>query len=411
MLLLCKSQSDDCHLWAEYYKLKADYFRLVNAQKLDYNNLIQRRFAAIKCTSEFWSAVNSVRRTLCPKHNISASRWEEFYKAVYSPRPLAYAPSNGLLIPSLDNEISLEELLISLNKCKTHKAAGYDSVSYEFFKELPENWIQFLLSTFNRIMMSEEVLSDWSMIIMCMILRKGDPKLPENYRGIALMNSLVEIFTQILAARIQMGSKISFDSRRTSWRPSKKGCEDSVFCILAALQIAVRFKVIPAYVLSVDFKRAFDTVPHDMLWVKMIKLGLSAKLVNILKSLYKGTIMQIKSSDSLSSPIDVTMGVLQGEILSPLLFILYIVDLITFFEEHGLNGLNLGPTYDLLALEYADDLALPTRTAISLHKLLKVLEIYCDMNGLTVNVSKTKILRVSSSGRSGKRDEVFLLQR
>ncbi|CAG5084250.1 Similar to Transposon TX1 uncharacterized 149 kDa protein (Xenopus laevis) [Cotesia congregata] len=171
--------------------------------------------------------------------------------------------------------------------------------------------------------------------------------------------------------------------------------------------MSVRFQGIPAYALFVDFQRAFDSVPHDKLWNKLIHLGLSTKITNILKKLYASAEMQVRHENLLSEPIRITLGVLQGEILSALLFILYISDLVPHLQSKNIEGLNLGGSDHLLALKYADDLVLLSRTAVHLKNQLKALESYCDSNELTVNISKTKILRTSSSGRAGKRNETF----
>lgn len=116
--------------------------------------------------------------------------------------------------------------------------------------------------------------------------------------------------------------------------------------------------------------------------------------------------MQVKLDNDLFSPIDFTMVILQGEILSPLLFILHIADLVGFLKSKNLI-LNLGGTKAIIDLKYANDLALLACTAIHLRKLLEALEAYCDINVLTVNVSEIKILLVSCSGRADKRNETF----
>ncbi|CAG5083519.1 Similar to Transposon TX1 uncharacterized 149 kDa protein (Xenopus laevis) [Cotesia congregata] len=185
---------------------------------------------------------------------------------------------------------------------------------------------------------------------------------------------------------------------------SGRGCGDNVFNLLATLQIAIRLQGSAAYSLFVDLRRAFDSVPHDKLWSKLYSLGLSPKLLNVIKALYDVTCMQVRVNGELSKPIDITSGVLQGETLSPILFVLYISDLNTFLTNCGAEGLSLGPCTSLLCLKYADDLVLLARTPVMLRRILKFLERYCDLNDLTVNTDKTKILKSSSSGRINSKD-------
>lgn len=72
----------------------------------------------------------------------------------------------------------------------------------------------------------------------------------------------------------------------------------------------------------IDFKRAFGSIPHHKLWPNLLSLGLSSKIIRIIKSLYDTAFVQVRVGGLLTDPHPVTSGVLQGESLSPLLFIL-----------------------------------------------------------------------------------------
>ncbi|XP_015523932.2 uncharacterized protein LOC107227333 [Neodiprion lecontei] len=117
--------------------------------------------------------------------------------------------------------------------------------------------------------------------------------------------------------------------------------------------------------------------------------------------------MHIRKDHHLSDSIDITEGVLQGDILSPLLFILFIADIIKFFENRDVEGLNLNNLCQILMLLYADDIAALSHSASSSEATLKVLKEYCDINGLEVNISKTKIMACRTSGRIKKKDKGF----
>lgn len=87
--------------------------------------------------------------------------------------------------------------------------------------------------------------------------------------------------------------------------------------LLVARQLQVRFRGVLPYALFIDFKRAFDSVSHDNLWIKLRCLDLSSKILSIIMDIYSSTCMQVKSNGELTEPIDITMEVLQGEVLSP----------------------------------------------------------------------------------------------
>ena len=73
------------------------------------------------------------------------------------------------------------------------------------------------------------------------------------------------------------------------------------------------------YACFADFKKAFDSVPRDLLWKKLLKSGINNIFTSI-KALYTNTSSAIKVNNDLSSPIIIHLGVKQGCPLSPTLF-------------------------------------------------------------------------------------------
>ena len=125
---------------------------------------------------------------------------------------------------------------------------------------------------------------------------------------------------------------------------------------------------------------------------KLFALGISAKFIKICRCLYDRATLKIKTNESYSESIDISQGVLQGEILSPLLFALFICDLEDFLYLNNARGLSLDFAHEIVCLAYADDV---TMLADSYHDLaikIKILEKYCEINDLKVNVTKSKII-------------------
>ena len=117
--------------------------------------------------------------------------------------------------------------------------------------------------------------------------------------------------------------------------------------------------------------------------------------------------MQVRVGGELSGKVDITSGVLQGEILSPLLFILYLADIEDFFRRRDLRGLNLDGNKDVMMMLYADDLAILAETPADLKRKLKALEDFCSIRDLEINVSKTKIVTFRSGGRQRNVDFLY----
>ena len=74
--------------------------------------------------------------------------------------------------------------------------------------------------------------------------------------------------------------------------------------------------------LFVDLEKAFDRVPRDVIWWAMRKLGIDEWLVRLVQSMYKDVRSRVRVGDGYSEEFGVGVGVHQGSVLSPLLFII-----------------------------------------------------------------------------------------
>ncbi|KAI5743687.1 hypothetical protein M8J77_021086 [Diaphorina citri] len=92
-------------------------------------------------------------------------------------------------------------------------------------------------------------------------------------------------------------------------------------------------------------------------------------------------------------------GVMTGDSLSPLLFILFISDLCDYMKSKDIQGIPIDREHNVIALLYADDLVLLSNKEEELQKMLNVLEEYCNLNKLEVNVEKTKIVVFRRKGK------------
>ena len=81
------------------------------------------------------------------------------------------------------------------------------------------------------------------------------------------------------------------------------------------------------YTLFSDLSKAFDSVNHSKLFRKLQAMGAPSYLIDNVKTFYSTLQLQVKTIDGPSKPVKISKGVLQGDPLSPLLFILYLADL------------------------------------------------------------------------------------
>lgn len=356
--------------------------------------MVLEKLASIKNSADFWATIKKYKkRPVSSAISINMETWNSYYNLITPPKKQDDTTFFGVLDLSLDLDFTMEELNTALKHSKPNKAAGPDKMKNEFCKSLPSNWKYYFLCLFNKVLDTETIPSNWFSTLITMIHKKGDHSDPSNYRGIALVNHITKVFTYMLNKRLEKWA------RETGTIPeaqagfqAKKGCMDNLFNLLSAINIQLRQPLAKLFILFVDFRRAFDSINHQLLWMKLHNLGVSAKLVRLLRKMYSFATFKVQSNGITSKEFEVGEGVLQGEILSPLLFILFISDLEEFFRNNGCLGINIDGRNDILSLLYADDLALLAYSKADLQKILNLLMQYCQANKLTVNANKTKII-------------------
>ena len=137
----------------------------------------------------------------------------------------------------------------------------------------------------------------------------------------------------------------------------------------------------PLYMAFVDLEKAFDRVPRDVIWWAMRKLGIDEWLVRLVQSMYKDVRSRVRVGDGYSKEFGVGVGVHQGSVLSPLLFIIVLEALSREFRT--------GCPWELL---YADDLMISAESMEELLVKVQTWKTEMEKKGLRVNMGKTKIM-------------------
>ncbi|CAD6225613.1 GSCOCG00011840001-RA-CDS, partial [Cotesia congregata] len=91
---------------------------------------------------------------------------------------------------------------------KVGKAAGPDLLPNEVYKSLTPHWKENLRCLYNNVLNEEQVPSPWAEALVTMLYKKGDKNDPKNYRGIALCNTIMKIFTTVLKKRLTMWTEM-----------------------------------------------------------------------------------------------------------------------------------------------------------------------------------------------------------
>lgn len=384
----------------KFKEARIKHTQLLKETRKAYIVQTQDLLAAITNPNRFWRIISRFRKkkfTSCP---IPTEKWVTFLQHIYGASSPSYNLYLGCAHPVLDNEISHEEVLNAVKSLRNNKSPGPDGVINELLKHLPDKWLWHLTRLFNNVMTSGEVPDAWTKIETIVLHKKGDKNDPGNYRGIALANTVAKVFTSVLARKISKWCEEEniLPESQNGFRPNR-GCEDGIFALDARITVTLSRKKGKLYAAFVDLKRAFDSIAHDVLWAKMYQAEISTRIIRVMQDFYKKARMRVKLAPHIKSEyINVTEGVLQGDPLSPLLFLIVLFDIEKFFIENGHH--NVKERIKLLLL--ADDKVLLADDAVDLQHLLDTLSMYCEQNMLVVNTQKTKVMIFQKAGRKAR---------
>ena len=148
----------------------------------------------------------------------------------------------------------------------------------------------------------------------------------------------------------------------------------------------------------VDFSKAFDSVPREILLEKLRKHGIDGSIFNIIQTIYLEDTVSIKIGNQHSPTFKTNKGVRQGCVLSPLLFNIFLADLQTILDNNG-DNVKVSKASTISCLLWADDILMLSESKTGLQAKLNALEKYCDTNKLSVNTKKTQCMIFNKTGR------------
>ena len=373
-----------------YSSAKANVTRNLNPHPPDQNDNRWHTIMSSHDDKALWKAINwkGELRDIgneCP----SDDAFREHLEAVLNPEnaiPIIQSEyTSNVYLPLLDDPIDVSEVdHVIGSQIKSGKAAGLDGISPGLFKSLPAMWIIALTFIMNFAFYATYP-ARWSYAKLNMLHKKGSRLACDNFRGISIIESMSKIYDYILYNRL---ARWFIPDREQAGSQPKRSCIEQIVTLrlLISYAIAKRLKL---YILFVDYSKAYDRVPRNILLRILISLGCSALMLYALVHMYSSTFSIIGSS-----VVTATIGVRQGSPLSGFLFIMFMNGLIRLMKQRCHEDGWLKWLHTLLLMD--DAIILATSYESFLYKL-EVLHEYCDTHGMLVNETKTKFMVINGN--------------
>ena len=276
---------------------------------------------------------------------------------------------------------------------KSKKSTGPDGISTKLLKQIIRNIASPLEHIFN-LSLSTGCCPDLLKLAKVIpIHKKDDPTQVTNYRPISLLPCISKVLEKIVYKRLDSFLALNKILISAQFGFRKKFSTDFAITKLLDKVINSLSKKDHIIALFMDLSKAFDTIDHNILLHKLYNYGIRGIVWSWIKS-YLSNRQQYVSIDGVKSPISpINCGVPQGSILGPLLFLIYINDIVNsspilsfilFADDTNilLSHKNLGELINIMNLE-----------------LINVSS-WFKCNKLSLNISKTHFMHFQTTHRN-----------
>jgi len=315
-------------------------------------------------------------------------------------RPVLAAGSVECPLPLEDASVELDGLWTPISEGEVinirlpmSSAPGLDGMTVRrWFSEVPA----ILKATlFNIFMAAGRIPARFRHSRTVLIPKSLELMDPSSYRPISVSSVVLRHFHKILARRLADSSLL--DMRQRAFIAAD-GCAENV-AILSALLFDARTSRRQIHVLTLDVRKAFDTVSHNAISYVLHKHGVPWPMVEYLTSLYRTAAVKLHVDGDFSEALYPGRGVRQGDPLSPLLFNLVMNEILTEVPDYVGYGM-LG--HNINALAFADDLTLIAATREGAQQSLDRVMVALSRFGLELAPAKCTAFSVVPAGKTKK---------
>ena len=265
----------------------------------------------------------------------TANEFNRAFQSVYVKENLSEIPDfnidyNGPKIEDVEVTVGMVDDL--LKKTNVHKAMGPDDIHPKLLHECHSELAIPITIIIKESLNTGLIPLLWRSAKLCPIYKKGDKTDPLNYRPVSLTSVVCKICEIIirnnLVEHLEGNGLISNDQH--GFR-QKRSTLTNLLVYMENLTKAID-QQIPVDINYLDCRKAFDTVPHKRLLVKLQAYGVRMKIMSWIEEFLRDRqqVVEIRGKKSESLPI--TSGVPQGSVLGPILFLVFVNDLASSLE-------------------------------------------------------------------------------
>ena len=441
------SQEDKTSTAAQYRIAKRELRRAIRTAKDNYIHDVLS-YTRSNGKRSPWAVVQHITGEKCPRRptpvtkvenedgtpcNDPRERWHRHFSRVLNVMSQTKGEIWKRVLPEVDGSqfASLadppteEDVRDALEATKLGTAPGLDGIPPEAYVNGGDSLVKDLHALFIQVWEDGAVPPEWRDAELVPLPKKGNLKNCENWRGISLLAVLGKVFAKVIQRRLQTVAEAILPESQCGFRPDRS-TGDMIFTVNRLAELA-RMSGRDLFLVFVDLKKAYDSVPREAMWETLRMFGVPDLLINIIASMHEGMKVKVRVGNDHTDDIEVRNGLRQGCVLAPVLFAIYAYAVLidwrdrceqqgievgySFTTKHGgclphsnmpAKAIAHSLTQTINECQFADDVALVGTTQNNSANMTRVYGTTSGDWGLSASWTKTKVMRIGPSQRKAR---------